>query len=266
MPRSRSADELPTEAASGSQTIMRALGVLEALRDAHSAVGVTELARAVELPVSTVHRILRTLVLAGYVVQNVETDRYRLGRQAFLLGRAASHTLGFDAAQPLLERLAEETGESVNLVVRDRNEGLVVLRVESPQPLRFAQPAGTRIPLHSTSSGKVLLAFAADPVRELTELGELERHTRSTTTSLRKLTDELRDIRQRGYSINKGERIAGVYGVAAPVLDTDGTAIAALAIQGPETRMSDRRISDLAPMVMRTAAQIVSALPSGYHI
>lgn len=109
----------PTEAAGGSQTIIRALWVLRVLRDSGTDVGVTDVSRAVHMPSSTVHRILRTLVAAGYVVQNSETERCRLGREAYLLGRAAGHTLGFDAAMPLLEALADATGESVNLVVRD---------------------------------------------------------------------------------------------------------------------------------------------------
>lgn len=88
---------IPADGAGGSQTIIRALSVLRALRDSETDVGVTEVARTVELPSSTVHRILRTLVVAGYVVQNSETERYRLGHEAFLLGRAAGHNLGFDA-------------------------------------------------------------------------------------------------------------------------------------------------------------------------
>lgn len=257
---------VPADGATGSQTIIRALLVLRALRDSDSDLGVTDIARTVQLPSSTVHRILRTLVGAGYVAQNVETERYRLGREAFLLGRAASHTLGFDAAVPLLERLAAETQESVNLVVRDGDEGLVVLRVESPQPLRYTQSTGDRIPLYCTSTGKVLLAFAGDLNAEVARLGELERLTPNTITSPRQLLEELTLIRVEQFSINKGERIPGVSGVAAPVLGSDGRAIAALAVQGPAFRMPDERLADLGPLVARTAQEIVAVLPRGYQI
>jgi IclR family acetate operon transcriptional repressor len=257
---------IPVDRAGGSQTIIRALSVLRALRDSDSDVGVSEIARTVKLPSSTVHRILRTLVLAGYVVQNRQTERYRLGREAFLLGRAAGHTLGFDAAMPLLERLAEATGESVNLVVRDGDEGLVVLRVESQQPLRFTQSTGARIPLYCTSTGKVLLAFAGDLNGEVARLGELERLTPSTITSPRRLLAELTTVRARQFSVNKGERIPGVSGVAAPVLGSGGVAMAALAVQGPAFRMTDERIAELAPLVVSTAQAIVAVLPTGYQI
>lgn len=257
---------ISADGAGGSQTVMRALAVLRALRDSATDVGVTEVARTVKLPSSTVHRILRTLVAAGYVVQNSETERYRLGREAFLLGRAAGTTLGFDAAMPMLERLAEETGESVNLVVRDGDHGLVVLRAESQQPLRFMQPVGARIPLYCTSTGKVLLAFAGDLNGEVARMGELKRLTPNTITSPRRLLEELTEIHDRQFSVNKGESVPGVCGVAAPVLGPGGVAIAALAVQGPEFRMPDARVADLASVVISTANAVAAALPMGYRI
>jgi IclR family acetate operon transcriptional repressor len=249
-----------------SQAILRALSVLRALRTADGELGVAEIARGVELPTTTVHRILRTLVVAGYVVQNAATERYHLGREAYLLGRAVAASLGFDAALPLLEKLSADTGESVNLVVRDGAEGLVVLRIESSQPLRFTQPVGTRIPLHCTSSGKVLLAFGPDPEADVGSLGLLERYTSDTVTSSATLVEELRTIRRQRYSVNRGERIPGVCGVAAPVLGSDGAVIAGLAVQGPEFRIPVDRVEELAPKVIGVAQAIADALPIGYHI
>lgn len=254
------------EQVAGTQTIGRALSVLGVLRDAGSDVGVVELARALDLHASTAHRILRALVAAGYAVQNAQTERYRLGPAAFLLGRAAERTLGFDAAMPLLEQLAGSTGESVNLVIRDGDEGLVVLRVESQHPLRFTQPVGARIPLYCTSTGKVLLAFAGDLHEEVARLGELNRLTPTTITSPRELLHDLEETRERGFSINRGERIPGVYGVAAPVLTTGGIATTALAVQGPQIRIPDDRVSQLGLQVIETAQAIAAIMPSGYQL
>lgn len=236
------------------------------MRDAEVDMGVTELARAAALNASTAHRIVRALVAAGYVAQNTQTERYRLGHAAFLLGRAAEHTLGFDTVMPLLEQLAESTGESVNLVVRDGDEGLVVLRVESQQPLRFTQPVGARIPLYCTSTGKALLAFAGDLHAEVARLGELKRLTSTTITSPRDLLRDLEEIRDRQYSINKGERVPGVCGVAAPVPGTDGIASAALAVQGPQIRIPDERVAELGVLVIETARAIAAIMPSGYQL
>jgi len=263
---STAAEPPRNEQVAGTQTIARALSVLGVLRDAGSDVGVIELARALDLHASTAHRILRALVAAGYVVQNAQTERYRLGPAAFLLGRAAERTLGFDEAMPLLERLAAATGESVNLVIRDGDEGLVVLRVESEHPLRFIQPVGTRIPLYCTSTGKVLLAFAGDLHEEVARLGELNRLTPTTITSPRDLLHDLEEIRKRGFSINRGERIPGVFGVAAPVLTTGGIASTALAVQGPEIRIPEDRVAELGQLVIETAKAIAAIMPSGYQL
>jgi IclR family acetate operon transcriptional repressor len=250
----------------GTQTITRALSVLRVLRDASGDVGVTEIAKELGLHISTTHRAVRALVAAGYVVQNAQSERYRLGLEAFLLGRAAGETLGFDASMPMLEHLAEITGESVNLVVRDGDQGLVVLRVESQQPLRFTQPVGARIPLYCTSTGKALLAFAGDVQAEIVRLGELARLTPTTITSVRELLEDLHETEQRGFSINNGESIQGVCGVAAPVLGADATAIAALAVQGPEIRLPADRIQQLGPVVIETAQAIAATIPAGHKL
>lgn len=250
----------------GTQTINRALSVLRVLRDATGDLGGAEIARAVGLHTSTTHRIVKALVAAGYVIQNERTERYRLGRESFLLGRAAGRTLGFDAALPLLERLAERTGESVNLVVRDEDEGVVVLRVDSRQPLRFTQAVGARIPLSCTSSGKVLLAFADDPPAELARLGRLRSRTPATITETADLLADLRAIRARGYGVNRGERIAGVCGVAAPVLDGRGPVTAAVAVQGPEIRLTEDQFPRLGALVVETARALCDTLPAGYQI
>ncbi|UYM03320.1 IclR family transcriptional regulator [Solicola gregarius] len=250
----------------GAQTITRALEVLDLLRGSNRDVGLTEIARTLSLHTSTAHRILRALASAGYVAQRADSGRYRLGRASFLLGRAAERDLGFDAVAPVLEQLRDETGESVNLVVRDGDRGLVVLRYESPQPLRFTQPTGTRIPLHCTSTGKVLLAFADDPKAELAALGKLEELTSSTITSRAALTRELDQVRKTGYGTNLGERMSGVCGVAAPVRAGDGSLLAALAVQGPQVRMPQNRLDELSTSVIEAATTVSEMLPHGYQI
>lgn len=254
------------ERVAGTQAIVRTLAVLRVLREGSGEVGISDIARTLSLHTSTIHRIVRALVGAGYVVQNPLSERYSLGHEAYLLGRAAERNLGFDAVQPILERLSEETGESVNLVVRDGNEGLVVLRVESEHPLRFTQPVGTRIPLYCTSTGKALLAFSEDTQADLSDLGRLKRLTPATITSHRELRRELANIRRDEFSVNAGERMPGVCGVAAPVLNVDRIAIAAVAVQGPAVRMPDTRLAELGPLVIESAREIARVLPAGYAI
>jgi IclR family acetate operon transcriptional repressor len=253
------------ERVAGTQTIGRALAILGLLRESKGGLALTEVSRSLSLHMSTAHRILRALVNAGYVTQNAE-ERYRLGREAHLLGQAAQRELGFDIVMPLLEDVAHRTGESANLVMRDGSEAVVVLRIESTQPLRFTQPIGTRIPLHCTSTGKALLAFSPDPAKEVEALGDLERFTPDTITSRSELLSDLEAIRQRGYSTNVGERVRGVCGVAAPVLGNRGELIAAVAVQGPDIRMPTDRLEELGRLMIESAKEIAHMVPGGYRI
>lgn len=253
------------EPIAGTQTIGRALAILGLLRESTGGLALTEVSRSLSLHLSTAHRILRALVQAGYVTQNAE-ERYRLGREAHLLGQAAQRELGFDHVMPLLEDVGHRTGESANLVVRDGGEAVVVLRVESPQPLRFTQSIGTRIPLHCTSTGKALLAFCPDPAEEVEALGELERFTPDTITSSSDLLADLQAIRQRGYSTNAGERVTGVCGVAAPALGNRGEVIAAVSVQGPDIRMPADRLEELGQLMIESANQVAHMVPGGYPI
>ena len=155
---------------SGAQTVDRALGVLRCFETGEDEIRLRDLADRSGLSLSTTHRLVRSLVAGGLLVQNPVTDRYALGPALVVLGRRAGAHLGYDAALPALTELAEQSGESVNLGIRRGPDVLVVLDVASRSPLRFTQPAGSRVPVHSSAMGKCLLAFSDDPAREVAEL------------------------------------------------------------------------------------------------
>lgn len=250
----------------GTQAIRRACAVLALFRDSRSELGIAQIAAAVALRRSTVHRIVRALVAEGYLAQNTETDRYYLSRSAVLLGVAAQRELGLSAVMPILERIGAHTSESINLGVPDGDRALVVLRVESPMSLRFDQPPGTRVPLHASAMGKSLLAFGGrDLDAYVAEIGgRLPGYTPTTITSLRELRKELAETRARGYSIDREESITGVRCVGAPILGPEGTARAATAIQVPAVRMPDPRTADLAEQIVTAAKEIAEILPVGH--
>ncbi len=241
--------------ASGTQAIDRALQVLSSFVFAPEQ-GITDLARRADLSPSTVHRIVRALVAAGYLDQSELTDRYRLGHAALVLGQSARDALGFDRALPMLEQLGGETGESVNMGVRDGGDVVVVLRVESVQPLRFDQPAGTRIALHCSSMGKCLLAFGDDSLDDL----ELRQVTPTTIATRPALRSELDRIRTAGFATDSEESIAGVSCVGAPILNSAGDAVAAIAIQAPTVRMTKERQEHLGRRARQVADDISEAM------
>lgn len=250
-------------ATTGTQAITRALAVLDIFRDSQHDLGISDIAQHLALSVSTVHRIVRALVESEYLAQDESTERYYLGRAAVLLGQAATEGLGLQRVQVVLDRLRDETGESVNLGTRDGDDMVVVIRAESRQLLRFSQEPGSRLPVNATSMGKAWLAHCAatveDGVRSITY--SQRTLTPKTIGSTADLTHELTRIRKRGYSIDDEEAISGVRCVAAPVLSRQGVLLAAVAIQAPAVRMSRKRLTTMAPLVQAAANEISHMLP-----
>lgn len=250
----------------GTQAIARTLAVLEVFREDGGDLGISELAQRLSLSASTVHRIVRALASAGYVAQNEETERYYLGRASVLLGQAANRRLGLHQAQPVLESLAEETGESVNLGVREGNEMVVVIRVESKHPLRFSQEPGSRLPVYASAMGKATLSCSPDLGQAVAELPtQLPALTSQTLTSHADLLRELERGRSKGYSLDDEEAITGVRCVAAPVCSPRGQVLAAVAVQAPAVRMPKSKLRKLAPLVLAAADEVAQLIPPAHH-
>jgi IclR family transcriptional regulator, acetate operon repressor len=244
-----------TERRSGAQSVGRALAVLRCFETAPGDLGVTEIATRTGLTVSTAHRLARALCDAGLLVHDPRTERYQLGPALVVLGRKADAQLGYGRALPTLEELAAATGESVNLGIRAGGDVLVVLDVASTQPLRFHQEPGSRVPLHTSAMGKCLLAFTPHPAREVEELPPLAPATDRTITAEADLLAELERTRERRWALNDEERNPGVRAIAAPVLDGEGRAVAAVAVQGPALRMADDRLAEIVePLTKATEA------------
>ncbi|MFC4004014.1 IclR family transcriptional regulator [Prauserella oleivorans] len=249
----------------GAQTISRAFAVLRLFQQRRGDLGVGTIAKELGLNLSTTHRIVRALVSEGYLAQNEDNERYYLGTGALLLGQAAHRNFGLDVVYPVLQQVSANTGESVNLGVLSGDAAVVVERIESPAPLRFTQPPGTRVPLHASAMGKVLLAFNPEAEQlALRGVKKLERFTPNTIVSPKDLRAELERIRVRGWSIDNEDSNLGVRCVGAPICDGSGIARAAIAIQAPAVRVPDERLEDLGPEAVRAAKEISTLLPPGH--
>lgn len=210
----------------------------------------------------TANRIIRALMAEGLLAQNPKTTNYYLGSAMVLLGQAAQLGFGLDKALPVLEQVNQETGESVNLVLREWDESVVMMRVPSTLPLRFEQHIGARFPLYATASGKAILAASPDSAEYIAQLPEeLESITAHTLRTPDQLAKQLDEIRQRGYSIDEEENVEGVRCVGAAVLDTAGVALAALVIQVPCVRMPPSRVSSLGELAQQAAREVARFVP-----
>ncbi|MGY2743796.1 IclR family transcriptional regulator [Arthrobacter sp. UYCu723] len=249
-------------APAGTQAVGRALSVLKLLGSATGELSGAEIAKAVGLSSGTANRIIRALVAEDFIARNPRTDCYYLGSGTVLLGQAAQRGFGIDKMLPLLEQLNAETGESVNLSIRDGDESVVMLRVQSTLPLRFEQRTGARFPLHTTASGKAILAFTPrweDYVAALPP--RLQKLTPHTLETPQELEQAIAAVRKRGYSIDEQENVDGVRSVGAPILDSAGNAQAALVVQVPAVRMPKGRVRELGERAVQIAAEAAWFVP-----
>lgn len=247
------------------QSVERSLDILEALAAASSGaggVGIVDLSNRVSLHVSTVHRLLATLIVRGYVRQTEQSGRYSLGPRALQLGRAFHNQSDIRAeAHPFLQRLMEESGETANLMVLDHDEAVYIDQIQSPRLVRMFAEIGRRVPLHSTGGGKAILAYY-DPVerhRILAEKG-LAASTPHTITSPEALEQALAEVRRCGYAIDDEEQEEGVRCIAGPVHDHTGNVVAAVSLSGPTTRMTRERLQELSGLVKTICAEFSASL------
>lgn len=244
-------------------TVIKALRVLQAFRYEEPVLGVSELARRLGMGKSTVHRILSTLLAEGFVSKTPD-DRYRLGLRVHELGQVAVHSLRLrEIAHQYLERLRNESGETVQLGVLDGTEVVYVDRFESQNTLRLFSRHGHRTAAHATSTGKCLLAFGPpEQVDEVLATG-LPRRAPRTIGSRSAFLDALERVRSDGYALNIDEAEPGVTSVGAPIFGHDGSCIAAVSIAGPSIRMAPDRLPTFARMARRCASDVSTAM--GYR-
>jgi IclR family acetate operon transcriptional repressor len=247
------------------QSLDRAFDLLEALAGG-AELGVTELAQRTDLVPSTVHRLLATLSKRGYVAQSADTGRYRLGYKVAEIAGGLEQGLAHlrAVARPHLERISEQTGETVNLVVLDGERVVYVDQVEGTRRVRMFTAVGTAAPAHTTGSGKAILAYGTPGAAAAlyADREPLERLTPGTLVTVAELEDDFARIRARGYALDEEEHEIGVGCIAAPVFDAAGAPVAAISVSGPTTRILHGDTGELAGLVVRHAAEASAALGS----
>jgi IclR family KDG regulon transcriptional repressor len=239
----------------------RALDLLELVGE-QPGLTLTELARTSELTKVTVFRILANLERRGYVRRDEATGRYRLGMKVIELGSRLVDELDLRLiARPILEELRNQSGETVNLAVPVDWRITYIDILQSSQGLRMAATVGATDDLHSTALGKAILAFEPpDAIREFFAGRRLLQKTERTITAEKRLREELAAVRARGYSVDDEENEIGARCAAAAVLGPDGSAVGAVSISGPATRMTLERLDELGPLIRRSSENISERL------
>lgn len=239
------------------------LDILEYLAEHREPVGVTTLARNLELSTNLVFRVMKRLVERGYATMN-EARAYQLGTRFFTLGMKLYSTFDLrNHVRPYLQELCEASGETCQLQVPD-GDRMLAAEVVTPHSDYYMQVVpGSRVYYHANAFGKCVLAhLAPEEVEEVLADG-LPALTPNTITSLETLQQELASIRETGLAHDRNEYLLGVYCIGAPVFDCRGAVAGGIGITGLSTRLTPGRAAELENQVKACAAAISAAIGAG---
>lgn len=255
--------ELAVEQVHGDPVRLSSVGAALRLLKAFSAeepeLGITELARRLELAKSTVHRLTSTLVAEGFLEKNLVNDRYRLGLSLFALGTLVRRRMDISTeALPFLHELRGHTQETVHLAVLERADIMYLFNLESQQAIGMRSYLGLRKPAFFTAEGRAILAFIQPALLTRVVQQGAQSSGSLTGSQLKSLHKVLEGVRQQGFAIDDEESDVGMRGLAAPIRDASGAVIAAVGLAGPVQRLNKKSLRGFVPLVVG-AAQAISA-------
>lgn len=236
-------------------TVLNAVRIVEAIEELDGAT-VKELCAHLDMAMSTIHDYVVTLTNAHYLTRT--DDEYRLGLKFFEHGMRAKDSVAVvDIASPTLEKISEETGETVWLAVEEYWKSVLIEQANGENSVPMEASLGDRVAIHSVASGKVILAYRETSyVQALIDQYGLAPRTEHTITDEATFFEELEAIRERGYAVNRQESIDGLRSVSAPI-QNDGEPIAAISIAGPVYRLTDAKIDgELSTLLLESSNEI----------
>jgi len=244
------------------QSISRALSLLDAVAQIGRGAPLSDLAKKAGLPASTAHRLLTSLEVEGFVRQDRERGLWFVGVKAFAIGNAFLQARDFVAiSRPVMHGLMEQSGESVNLGVRDQLDMVFLAQVECGSVMRALARPGGRAPMHCSGLGKAMLAaLSDDEISQVLEQMPLPRFTDKTLTDRTAVLEDVAVSRSRGFAVDDEEFALGLRCVASILRDELGKPVAAVSLSGPSARVTSQRLSELGHMVSGAAEEITQAI------
>ncbi|KJC58185.1 transcriptional regulator [Bradyrhizobium sp. LTSPM299] len=251
-------DEAKSRAHGGVQSLGRAFSILEEVARHRDGIGLADVSKLVGLHNSTTFHLAKTLVSLGYLRQEKDSKRYRIGRPLFALAASALDEIEMvNVATPILEDMSRETGESGHFAVRMGDAVVVIARTAGPGAFQLTDRVGVVRPAHCTALGKIILAsLRPDQLTRFLERVELKPSTTKSITEAPVLLREIAEIKRTGIAFDDGEYNAEVRCIAVPVMDFTGQTIGALGISGPVWRMTNQALQAHAKAVRATANRL----------
>jgi len=241
-------------------TVARVVALMRALAEAGRDIGVSELAKRLDLPVSTVHRLLKLLIEQGMAEKTRDKRRYRAGLELFRVGAlVANQRHRRELIEPVLQRVGEQCGELsfYCLYLPALQKVMAVSRVDGPSPAPYPCPLFEPMSLMWGATGRAILAFLPEQeIAELISKGEPSPATGAPLPPARKLEAELAQIRDRGYAITYGQKVEDAVGLAAPVFAEGCSPVSSLCVTVPRQRFQWKMEPKIAKVLIREAAKL----------
>ena len=244
-------------------SLARGLLLLEKMAEAGEPLTLSEIAKAMEMTLPTAYRFLYTLQAIDLIEKEADRKAYRITPKVLKLGYGVFKSSElWNTAHPHLLRASQKYGETFNLAVLERDQILYIDRVKTQSILTINLEIGSKLPAYCTSMGRVLLAWLPmNEARKRLQLNPRVKHTGRTVTDVDKLEEILTHVRRRGFAVNDGELAPELYSAAAPVLNREGEAIAALNMAVNAARHDkDYLCRVMVPAVLQCAHRISSAM------
>ena len=254
------------DATSHVKSVERALRLIDILAENEGEMSLTEIAKTVGWPKSTVHGLLATLRDYHVVDQSPDNGYYRLGVKLFELGNLVARRWDIrSVALPAMRQMNNQLGEMVQLATEDKGDVLYIEKLDSKHLLRIVSEIGARLPMHCSGLGKVLLAYKTPAeLRWIISQKGLRRLTSRTITDYELLEKELTKIREQGYAIDDGEIMESLRCVAAPIFDKDGKVRYAISVSGIAENMQGKHFNEVLEALLKTAEVI--SYEMGYRL
>lgn len=258
----KSVEKIHREADGTVQSLVRALRLLELLAEDDEGYRLVDLAQRAGLSTSTTHRLLTTLEQKRFVQFDREANLWHVGVQSFAVGAAFGRRRNIATlAAPIMRRLRDQTGETVNLGLADGGDVVFLTQVESREVMRAMGRPGGRLPLACTAMGQAILAAMSEvQVSEYLHKHGLPRLTPNSIARPGKLHEALEEVRRTGYAVDHEENAAGLRCVAAVILNETAEPVAALSIAGPTVRLTVGRVPEIGRQVMSAAREVTAAI------
>jgi DNA-binding IclR family transcriptional regulator len=245
-------------ATGGNQSLARGLTVLANLANIDGEMGIRDIARRMDLSTSIVHRLVKTMAELGFLEQNAETQRYRIGHKAFEVGYSYIKSHRLETVAPSeLNRLAQEHQLNAFLGVLQGRSLVYLMTVQSSGPIAIRATVGGRVPLHTTAMSKaIMIDFPDEAILEMIGTGKMAKPASGTITDPAKFLKDIRQSRLRGFAVSNNELVEGVFSVAVPVRDISGNAVAAIAGSIPSHLHKPVDTMRIAKLVSQAAVNI----------